>query len=367
VAFPRRKKRPVRFLVTALLLIVAYFLLFPYPLGRELVAVPRWAVAVPAAADPSAAPASASADTSSAVVPFRLGSRFGFVRPDGTITYAGTVLYRVALSSAGFVNFARLGSDWIIQDPGGRHLFSLSGSGYPLLSPDGLRVFTVKTDLSGIVERDRGGETLWDRDFPTIMTSVSVQGDLLLVGLLDGTLHLLNRQGSPVFEFAPGGSRIPVVAGCALSPDGSLLAAVTGIDPQFLSVIGRQGDGFSPLAKTALPSAFRREVRIGFSPDSRILFLEGRDGVGVAAPASGGVRWIALQGALAGAAFPGLGKTSALASVDGSRGRLVIEPSFGTLVCREEFPAHVLSVGMIQGQLLLGVDGQLLRIDVEAM
>jgi hypothetical protein len=364
VAFPRRKKRPVRFLVTALLLIVAYFLLFPYPLGRELVAVPRWAVAVPAAADPSAAPASASP---SAVVPFQLGKRFGFVGPDGTVTYAGTVLYRVALSSAGFVNFARLGSDWIIQDPGGRHVSSLSGSGYPMLSPDGRRIFTVKSDLSGIVELDRGGETIWDRDFPTILTSVSVQGDLLLAGLLDGSLHLLNRQGSPVFEFAPGGSRIPVVAGCALSPDGSLIAAVTGIDPQFLTVLGRQGDGFSPLRKAALPAVFRREVRIGFSPDSRILYLEGKDSAGVAAPASGGPRWIALRGALAGAAFPGLGRTAALVSGDGSRGWLVIEPSSGTVVCREEFPAHELSVGTIQGQLLLGMDGQLLRIDVEAM
>jgi hypothetical protein len=218
-----------------------------------------------------------------------------------------------------------------------------------------------------MLEKDRSGETLWDRDFPALMTSVSIQGDFALVGLLDGSLHLLDRRGSPVFEYAPGGSRIPVAVGCALSPDGRRIAAVTGIDPQVLTVLSREGAGFAPVARRVLPDTFRREVRIGFSPDSRLLFLEGRSGAGLFDPGGRSLRWIALPGSLAGTAFPSAGRVAAFASRDGPTGRLVIEPAAGTPVCREEFPARELSVGTIEGQLLLGLDGQLLRIDVEAM
>jgi hypothetical protein len=199
------------------------------------------------------------------------------------------------------------------------------------------------------------------------MTCLSVQGDLLLVGLLNGSLDLLNRQGSPVFEYAPAGSRIPVVVGCAVSPDGSRIASVTGIDPQVLTVLRRQGTQFSAVETAGLPDALRREVRLGFSPDARLLFVEGQGRAGLLARATGALRWIPLPGTLAGAAFPGYGRAAALAARDGSIAHLVIEPPFGAPVCREQFPARELSVGTIDGQLLLGLDGRLLRIDVEAL
>ena len=56
-----------------------------------------------------------------------------------------------------------------------------------------------------------------------------------------------------------------------------------------------------------------------------------------------------------------------MASRDGGRAQLAIEPPSGVIVCREELPARELSLGTVDGQLLLGWDGQLLRIDVEPM
>ena len=101
-----------------------------------------------------------------------------------------------------------------------------------------------------------------------MMTTASLRGDLLFVGLLNGSLELLDGKGRPVFEFSPAGSRIPVVVGDAVSPDGSLLAAVTGIGPQYLTVLRRQAPGqarstaYAPIAVLGLPSEFRREIRI---------------------------------------------------------------------------------------------------------
>ncbi len=361
MASSARKKRPARVLFAALLFIVCYFLLFPYPLGRESVARPRWAAPV------SPSSFSSPAEEGRPSWQFQLGRLFGYVQDEGSVSYVGTILYRVALSATGFVNYTRLGTDWILQDRSGQRLTSFSGSGYPLLGPEGSRIFNVKSDLSGIIEMDHSGAALWERDFGALMTTLSVQGDALVVGLLNGSLLLINRQGSPVFEYSPGGSRIPVILGSAAAPDGSLIAAVSGIDPQYLTVLRREGSRFAPLATLGLSSDYRREVRIGFSPDSRYLYFEGRQGVGLYDPAGQNLHWVSLRGRLDAAAFPGHGRLVALASREDGRAQIVIEPPAGAAVYREEFPAEELYLGDIDGQLLLGRDGELLRIDIEAM
>jgi len=372
VAFPGRKKRPARVLLAAIVVIVFYFFLFPYPLGREIVVRPRWAVALPqpgSALIPSPAAVAGPQDPAGKgpAAAFQIGDRFGYVRGDGTLLYTGRAVYRVSLSSTGFVSFTRLGTDWILQDSAGRRVAGFSVAGYPLLSPDGGRVFSVKTDLSGIIEMDRGGAVLWDRDFPSLMTSISVQGDLVLVGLLNGAMILLDRHGSPLLEHAPAGSRIPVVMGDAAAPDGSRVAAVCGIDPQYLAVLRRSGSGYEPETQESLPTSFRREVRMGFSPDSRYLFLEGTDGPGLFDPAARTLRWVGLSGPLVGAAFASAGRVAAFASRDAGGARLVLEPMSGVPVGREAFPAREVFLGTIEGQLLLGWDGEIARIDVEAM
>ena len=153
VASSVRKKRPARVLFAALLFIVFYFVLFPYPLGTG---------------DSSRIPAGPSPFPRRRTrCPCRRPARRGrsswaagsaSSRVTEACLYAGTALYRVALSSAAFVNYTRLGTDWILQDTSGRRIASFSGSGYPLLGPDGSRLFNVKSDLSGIIELDRTGE-----------------------------------------------------------------------------------------------------------------------------------------------------------------------------------------------------------------
>jgi len=365
VAFPGRKKRPARVLFAAILFIVFYFFLFPYPLGKELVAHPRWAVAVP---DQPPAPGEPFATAGGpGISSWQLGDRFGFVQEDGMLLYSGRAPYRVALSSSGFVSYARLGTDWILRDRTGRLVAGFPVSGYPLLSPDGRRVFSVKTDLSGLIELDRGGGALWDRDFPTMITSISVQQDLALVGLLNGTLVLLDRAGAPVLEYAPGGSRVAVIAGDAVSPNGSRIAAVCGIDPQYLVVLRRTDTGYEAESRERLPSAFRREVRMGFSPDSRWVFLEGASGPGVYDPARRSMRWLNLPGPLAAASSARFGRVAAFASLDSGGVTLALEPPGGIAVCREHFTAGRVFLGTINGQLLAGWDGTLARIDVEEL
>ena len=329
-------------------------------------AKPAWAVTLPASGAAGGA-AGGSAAAGSTAAAFQLGGTFGYITGDGGLLHAEKTLFRVALAETGFINYTRLGTDWLLQDRNGKRVLSFSGHGYPLLSGDGKRIFNVKTDLTGIIESDKAGEPLWDRDFPSMMTSISLRGESLLVGLLNGTLLLLGRQGSPLFEYAPGESRIPVILGDAVSGDGALLAAVSGIDPQYLTVMRRGGSTFARLSKTALSSDFRREVRMSFSPDSRFLMLEGERSTGLYDPASRRLSWVSLRGTVAGMSFPGRGQYAALAARDGPLAELCIVGPFTAPILRESFPAHELSLGEVDGQLLMGIDDRLLRIDIEVM
>ena len=362
---PMRKRRPASIFFTSVLLILLYFVLFPYPLGKELVAKPAWAVNVAAA--PSNSPGSAATPAPRGTFPFRLGDLFGFVGSDGTLLHVGHRLFQVALSQSGYINYARTGTDWIVRDPRGQRVTSFSGNGYPLLSADGNRVLVVNSDLTGLFEVDRNGDPAWSRDFPAIMTSISIQGDFLLIGLLNGSLQLLNRGGVPLYQGAPGPSRIPVVYGCAVARSGSFIASVSGIGPQALTVLGRSGSTYTIALRAALSTDFRREVRMGFCPDSRYLFYEAGDAVGLVEPQDGRLSTVPLRGLLAGSAFLQDARIAAFAARDGQRVNVNLISPFLRTLSSESFPAGDLFLGAVDGQLLLGVDGRLMRVDVEGM
>ncbi|HTP57821.1 MAG TPA: hypothetical protein VMM82_02820, partial [Spirochaetia bacterium] len=200
-----------------------------------------------------------------------------------------------------------------------------------------------------------------------ILTSVSLQGDYLLVGLLNGSLQLINRSGAPVFQAPPGQNRIPVIFGCAVAPDGSAIASVSGIGPQELTVMGRNGSSYSRALHASLPTDYRREVRMGFSPDSRYLFYEAGGAVGLAELSDGQVSSVSLPGRLAGSAFLDDSHVAAFVSRDGQRASLRLVWPFLLTFSSESFSAGDLFLGTIDNQLLLGADSRLMRVDIEAL
>jgi hypothetical protein len=331
-----KKRSPLRGVLAALLLIVAHFLLFPYPLGREVVLRARWRVPLPA--EGTAVEGVASVGAAAASAPFQLGDLYGFVTPDGELASLARTPFRVALSRRGAVAYARIGGTWVLDGPSGQALATFSGDGYPLLDPDGGRLFLVKTDLTGLRELDEGGEPAWTRDFPSMLTSLAVAGDWIAAGTLDGSVALVDRRGAVAFADAPGGSRIPSTFGVAVTPDGERLAAITGIGPQQLQIWHRVRDGYAASARVPLGTDFRREVRIAFAPDGRSLACEVVDGMAVVATSSGDRRLVPLRGRVTGmVALPAsAGRPSAwvAASRDGTDATLVAALPDGSVIAR---------------------------------
>ncbi len=360
------KRRPAAVFLTAVFFILAYFALFPYPLGRELVARPAWAVTVPQPGDAAAQAAGPVPSDDSSVAPFQLGDLFGYVSADGAFEHVERMLAGVALSDTGYVNYARLGTDWILRDRRGRRVASFSGNGYPLLSPDGTRLFVIKSDLSGMVELDRNGDVRWERDFPSLLTTLSVQGGAMLAGMIDGRASFVDSSGEGIDLPLEGGSRISVVLGAAVTADGGLAATVSGIDPQALMLYRRRTAGFTPAYRQTLSSDIRRELRVAFSPGGRYLAWEGTSAVGFLDPRTGRSSRLSQQGSLTGLAFPEGGRFAAVSAGGGGNAFLTVAVPLVGPVFTSGFVGHDTFLGVVGGHLLLGLDGRLMRIDVVA-
>ena len=368
-----KKHRPLRGVLAALPLIVAHFLLFPYPLGREVVLRARWRVPLPAGGDAVAGRARAGAPGGAA--PFQLGDLYGFVSPDGELASLARTPFRVALSRRGSVAYSRIGGTWVLDGPSGQALASLSGDGYPLLSPDGERILIVKTDLTGLSELAETGEPAWSRDFASLLTSVAVAGDWLAAGLLNGSVSLVDRRGAVVFEDAPAGSRIAATYGVAVTADGGRLAAVTGIGPQRLTLWRRSRDGYTASGRLPLGSEFRREVRLSFAGDGRSLASEDAGGVTVVDVADGSRLLVPLRGRVTGMVFlgPTGGRPGAwvVAARDGADAQLAaVRPPAAVLarvsLARIGGETDSPWMGTADDTLLVAFPGSLLGLGLEA-
>lgn len=265
-------------------LTAVYLLLFPRPMEKELIVAPAWALDTAGPAGRPGGPAR----------PFLSGGRVGYYDPAGELLLSEPLVYGASIGAAAFVNYSRLPSSLVIKDTRGAFVAAVPAGGYPLLDAAGQRMLLVSRDAKGLTGVNRSGETLWRREFASVITCVEQADQGVLVGLLDGTLSLYDHAGRALYTLKPEGSRVPVVLGCAASDDA--LASVVGIDPQRLIVVGRSEGRFEPVADVTLPSDFRREVFVRFSESGGTVFFERPDGLGLLDLRSRAVTAVPLAG-----------------------------------------------------------------------
>lgn len=256
------------------LLGLAYFFLCATPLPKPLVLVPRWQTEVP----PSRAfPAAPEAEGRS--LSFQLGDRYGYFDPDQGLLFSATRSYGASVSDEGFVAYDMKPGLLSFKDERGRPLFDSKEEGYPFV--EGARRFVLSSNQSSVAELGPDGSRLWRRDFPSLLTAFASNASIAVFGTLDGRVIALDREGKELLSFAPGGSRIPCIYGCAVSPDGRTIAATAGLDRQRLIVLEKREEAYRVTWHRWTDSAFRRPVAMAFTPDGRKLVFETAGGLGV--------------------------------------------------------------------------------------
>jgi hypothetical protein len=263
-----------------LVIFVAYNLISAQPIPQETILTPQWITSMelnfPVLLGDFSAP-----DIGQKLLPFRLNDRFGYVGADGRFTINQIRRGYVSMSETMWAEYEAQPSSIRVMNPLNEALLDIEDiRGYPLFLDN--RIFIVGNEQNSLTEIGPGGEELWTHDFPAPITCIDAARGLVLAGTLDGSVVLLNSRGTPAFTpFEPGGSRLSVILGCAISRDGNRLAIISGIDNQRFLLLELFGDTYRVIYHEFLAGGFRRPVHINFVDNDTKVVFEREGGIGI--------------------------------------------------------------------------------------
>ena len=282
--------------IFAIVAFIIYIFVAARPIPQETILKPRWITSLESNFPVTLGDFSSSDSSGQKLLPFHIGERYGYVGDDGKFTINQIGKAYISLSEKNWAEYDALPSSIQVMNPLGETVLEIKDpKGYPMFL-DG-RIFIVSAEQNSISAIGSNGEVLWVHDFPAPITCVDASGGYVLAGTLDGTIELLNSQGKPVITpFEPGGSRLSVILGCAISSDASRLALISGVDNQrFLLLeysgnasrewsenpIGVPGDTYKVIHHEFISSGFRRPVHINFVDNDGKVAYEREGGLGI--------------------------------------------------------------------------------------
>jgi len=351
----RNRRRGRAFWLALPVLLFAYLLFFPHPGGKESTMRAVWVKDL-------SKPGTATSSAAQPQWPFRAGDRFGYADLEGNLYYVGRRLHNLSLSNAGFINYGSVPDHIVFMNPRGEFEFSIKSFGYPLLGPDPDVLYSINTDRSGLKRIDIDGAVLWSLNFTAPLTSIALAGEEVLIGLMDGRALVVGAEGRALYQYVSETGRIGVTLGTAYSEDRNQIAFVSGIDPQRLEVLQRREAEFTTELIMELSSDFRREVQLQFSPDSRFLYFEIEDGLGVLDVRKNTVSRLIGQGMLS--LLDGSDRCTAAAFRREAGSQLLIFRPLESKLFNRELAAERVYLKVLGNSVILGLDGFLLRADL---
>ena len=297
------KTRRKIWLAAGIVLFMAYFFCAARPIPLETVLIPRWLTSletgkpVPLVEDPAMTGGSDAWDSGS-LIPFKLGSRFGYFDYEGRFSVNQVKKGNISLSGDRWAEYDAEPERITVNSSGGETLgFIDNPRGYPFFL-DG-RTFLIGSEQNAISEIDGSGSLIWTYEFSSPLTCVDSAAGLLLAGSLDGVAGVLDSGGKQIFSFEPGGSRYSIILGCAISRDGSRLALISGIDEQRFLLLERFGtNDYKVIYHEFLDGDFRRPVYVSFIEEDRWIVFECSGGLGFFDVGSRQAGKVELQGNL---------------------------------------------------------------------
>jgi len=266
--------------ILSLIVFAVYIFAAPRPISKETVLKPKWITSLD-----SNYPIGIGEDIpekeDETLLPFILGNRFGYVGEDGNFSINNTINSYISMSAHRWAEYDAQPALIKIMSPVNEALFEIENpKGYPMFLEE--RVYIVGNEQNSVTAYGPSGNELWTYYFPAPLTCIDSKNGFLLAGTLDGEVVLLNSYGIPIFTpFEPGGSRLSVILGCAISGDASRLALITGIGDQRFLLMERTGDSYRIIYHEFLKDGFRRPVQISFiDHDSKVAF-EREEGLGI--------------------------------------------------------------------------------------
>jgi hypothetical protein len=361
----------------ALLIGAACFVIYVFaaaqPIPMETILTARWFFSVESS-HPAAKP---DPQTQTKLLPFSLGGRlghFGYVDKDGNFTINQTMKEQrsVSLSPSAWAEHDSAPEEIQVRNPLNQMILAITGKeGYPFFRDE--KIFLLGKHQTSLTRLDDSGEIIWTYDFAAPLTVVDAAAGLVLAGLLDGTVEVLNEKGRRIFAFEPGGSRRSVIYGAAMSKDGGRLAVVSGIDLQRFLLLERYGDEevsggveYKVIYHEFLEEGFRRAVYVQFiDHDGRVAF-ERQGGLGLYEIRSRSSLKLPLTGEIREIDSAGGDRLLFLITAQGQgRNRLVAVRLPGTIIIEAPFKSEHVFLGRQDSRIYVGGNLTLASFELE--
>jgi hypothetical protein len=371
------KEKKKIWLAVGVFCFIIYFFAAARPVPLEMVLVPRWLSSLesdyPVLTGGRLAETADVSDggvdvDSGALFPFALGSRFGYVDSNGRFSINQIKKGEIYLSENLWSEYGTEPERLEIRGKFNEAALTVEDPrGYPCFL-DG-RIFLVGSEQNSLSELDGSGNILWTYEFAAPLTCIDAAAGLVLTGSIDGVVELLDRNGKRVFFFEPGGSRYAVIAGCAISRDGSRLGIISGIGDQRFLMLERFEDAngeYQVVYHDFLEDGFRRPVHIAFIDRDRQIIFEREGGVGVYEIRSRRGTNIALEGEISN--IDSIGENGiffVINSISAARKELVGLRLPGRVVMRAPFKSADAFLGRSGSRLLVGGGSTLASFELE--
>jgi hypothetical protein len=271
-----QKKKTIRFLIIFLLSVI-YFLAAARPVPREIILAPVWLSSL----ESETPVLLKNSQTPGEILPFALGSHFGYVDSSGKFMINRIKKSDIYLDEKMWTETETSPSGIEIKDILQETVINIeNANGYPVLLDN--RVFILGSNQNELSEIGPDGSVLWTYEYGAPLTCIDVAAGLVLTGSLDGIIEILDSEGKRVYYFEPGGSRYAVILGCTISRNGSRVGIISGIDDQRFILLERfvNTDEYRVVYHEFLETGFRRPVHISFIDEDLRIVFEREGGLG---------------------------------------------------------------------------------------
>jgi hypothetical protein len=305
---------------------------------------------------------------SASLVPFKQGNRFGYVDKNGNFAINQAQRGYVSIADQHWSEYDAMPEQLRIHSPASNRTITVDHPrGYPLFLDN--RVFLVSAEQTALAELDDSGAILWTHNFTSLITTVDAAAGFIVAGLIHGAVEILDKRGMRVFSFEPGGSRVAVITGCAISADGSRVAIVSGIDPQRFLLLERYGDmeniEFKVVYHEFLETGTRQAVHVEFVDLDRSVAFERQGGLGIYDIASRSSIKLPLYGRIIEIDKVGSERVLFLLTAqEGIEKRLVAVRFPGTIIIDAPFKSQVFFLNRWENRVYIGGNMTLSSIEL---
>jgi hypothetical protein len=272
-----QKKKNIGILIF-IFLFIFYFIAAARPVPRETVLAPSWLSLI----EYESPLQISNTRTSGKLIPFLLGDHYGYVNFDGNFSINNTRTGNIYMSDNMWAEYESEPDKIEVKDSNGQSIAVIDDPrGYPVLLDN--RIYILGSEQNELSEIDKSGNVIWTYDFSAPLTCIDAAAGLVLAGSIDGIVEILDSTGRRIFFFEPGGSRYPVILGCAISRNGSYVGIISGIDEQrflLLERYGSSGGEYRVIYHEFTGGGFRRPVHLLFADQDRRVIFEHSAGLG---------------------------------------------------------------------------------------